>query len=154
MDVRYINPFVVAVQDVFETMIELPFQLKKPGIKKDRTPDFEISGIIGLSGAVTGCVVISLKEGLALQLASILMQETYSVFNEDVVDAIGEITNMVVGNAKSHFPEDGCTISVPSVVAGRHKVSFPSTVPIINIPCNIGSDQLSIDVAIRPNQAS
>lgn len=154
MDVRYINPFIVAVQNVFATMIELPFKLEKPGIKKDRSPDFEISGIIGLSGSVAGCVVISLKERLALQLASSLMQATFDTFDEDVIDAIGEITNMVVGNAKSHFPEDGCTISVPSIVAGRHKVSFPSTVPIINIPCKIGSEQLSIDVAIRLNKAS
>jgi chemotaxis protein CheX len=149
MDVNYINPFVVAVKDVFSTMIGLPLKLKEPSIKKKRAPDFEISGIIGLSGTVTGCVVISLEEKLAVQLASALMQETVDTFDDDAVDAIGEIANMVVGNAKSSFPEEGCAISVPSVITGRHRVSFPSTVPIINIPCEIGLQKLSIDVAIK-----
>jgi len=148
MDVNYINPFIAAVKDVFTTMIDLPFRLNKPGLKANREPDHEISGIIGLSGPVAGCVVISLKERLAIQLASRLMQERLETFDEDAVDAIGEIANMIVGNAKSCFPQDGCTISVPSVVSGKHKVSFPSTAPIITIPCEIGSDQFSIDVAI------
>ena len=130
-------------------MIDLPFRLNKPSIKEDRAPDFEISGIIGLSGSVTGCVVISLGEHLAIRLASALTQEALETLDEDAVDAIGEIANMVVGNAKSSFPEEGCTISVPSVVIGRHQVSFPSTVPIITIPCEIGPERLSIDVAIR-----
>jgi len=147
MDVNYINPFLFAVKDVFSTMIGLPLHLKKPSIKEERSPDYEISGIIGLSGSVTGCVVISLREELAIQLASSLMQETFETFDEDAVDALGEIANMIVGNAKSGFPEDGCAISVPSVVIGQHRVSFPSTVPIITIPCEVGSQPFSIDIA-------
>ena len=147
MNVNYINPFLFAVKEVFSTMIGLPLRVNKPGIKKERTPDFEISGIIGLSGSVTGCVVISLKEDLAIQLATSLTQEPFETFDEDAVDALGEIANMIVGNAKSSFPEDGCAISVPSVVIGQHRVSFPSTVPIISIPCEVGSQPFSIDVA-------
>jgi chemotaxis protein CheX len=149
MDVRYINPFVAGIKNVFATMIALPFTLHKPSIKKNRMPDFEISCIIGLSGPVVGCVVISLKEKLALELASALTQETFESFDADAVDAIGEITNMIVGNAKSNFPEVDCSISVPSVVIGQHRVSFPSSVPIITIPCEIGSERLCIDVAIQ-----
>jgi chemotaxis protein CheX len=143
---------LIAVKEVFSTMIDLPLQLNKPGINKNRTPDFGICCIIGLAGTVKGCVVISLGEKLAINLASALLQEPFENFNEDAVDAIGEITNMVVGNAKSSFPEAECSISVPSVVIGQHKVSFSSKVPIITIPCEIGSEQMSIDIAIEPQK--
>jgi chemotaxis protein CheX len=148
MDVKYINPFLAATKDIFATMIDLPLKLNKPCINKTRTPDFGICCIIGLAGTVKGCVVISVGENLAIQLASALVQEPLDAFNEDAVDAIGEIANMVVGNAKSSFPEAECSISVPSVVIGQHKVSFPSTVPIITIPCEIGTEHMNIDIAI------
>ena len=68
MDVRHINPFLVAVQEVFDTMINIPFKLGKPTIKKSVTPLYAISGIIGMSGAVTGCVVINLSEETAYKI--------------------------------------------------------------------------------------
>jgi hypothetical protein len=52
MDVKYINPFVKAVKKLFNTMIDVPFKLGTPNLKKGDTPDHEISSIIGLSGTV------------------------------------------------------------------------------------------------------
>jgi chemotaxis protein CheX len=61
MDVRYINPFLQAIQEVFDTMIQVPFKLGKPHLKEDNIPMYEVSSIIGLSGTVSGSVVISLS---------------------------------------------------------------------------------------------
>jgi len=152
MDVNYINPFLVAVQNVFDTMIEVPFQLGKPSVKRDTVVPYEISAIIGLSGSVTGSVVISLSESLALELASSLLGEDFDTVDEDCTDAIGEIANMIAGNAKTNFPGEEASISVPSVVIGKHKVSYPSGLPIIAIPCNVGAGELVLEVAIKPNE--
>lgn len=149
MDVRYINPFLVAVKELLTTMIGLPFESETPVLNGTRSAAFDISGIIGLSGPITGCVVISLPERLAIRMASGLLGDTLDSFDDDAIDAFGEITNMIVGNAKSNFPEDGCTISAPSVVMGRHEVAVPSSVPVITIPCDIGGDPLHIDVAFQ-----
>ena len=104
MDVKYINPFLIAIQNVFDTMIDVPFTLGKPTLKEDNIPTYEISGIIGLSGGVSGCVVISLSEKIALQLTSALLDEEITEVGDDCTDAIGEIANMVAGNAKNDFP--------------------------------------------------
>lgn len=37
MKAEYINPFLVAVQNVFDTMINIPFTLGKPVIKENST---------------------------------------------------------------------------------------------------------------------
>ncbi len=149
MDVKYINPFLSAVKNVFETMIEVPYTLGKPTIKKDMTSTFEISGIIGISGEVTGCVVVSFPEKIALELASALLGEKLEKVNSDCTDAIGEIANMVAGDAKKDFPQTNTTISVPSVVLGLHRIAFPKGVPIISIPCQTGKGAFAIDVAIK-----
>jgi len=35
MDARYINPFLRALRNVFDTMIGVPFTLGKPSLKSD-----------------------------------------------------------------------------------------------------------------------
>jgi len=149
MEVQYINPFLIAVQKVFDTMIDVPFVLGKPVLKKDRIPPYEVSSIIGLSGEVTGCVVISLEANIALELASALLDDEFTEIDEDCTDAIGEITNMIAGNAKTDFPGKNNAISVPTVVIGKHKLSYPKGIPIISIPCKAGDGELSIDIAIK-----
>ena len=149
MDVRYINPFLAAVKDVFETMIEVSFSVGKPCLKKDSIPLHEVSSIIGISGEVTGSVVINLSEKTALQLASALIGEQLSELDEDCVDAIGEIANMVAGSAKNGFPVQNTSLSVPTVVIGKHKVNYPSAIPIISIPCETSEGEFGVDIALK-----
>jgi chemotaxis protein CheX len=151
MDARFINPFLIAVQNIFETMIDVNFKLGKPSLKKDTVPSYEVSGIIGLSGSVSGCVVLNLSKDIALQLASALLDEKLTEVNEDCTDAIGEIANMIAGNAKTDFPVENTSISVPSVVIGKHKITYPSGVPIVSIPCETSAGRLVIDIALKDN---
>ena len=152
MDPRYIQPFVAAAKRVFDTMIEVPLSLGRPALKKGSEVPYEISGIIGLSGNVSGCVVISLSREVAFQLVGALLGETVTELNEDCTDAIGEIANMIAGNAKTDFPESGNSISVPSVVVGKHKVSYPSGLPIVFIPCRTDKGELIIEIALKNNE--
>jgi len=149
MDPNYIKPFVLAVKRIFETMIMVPFSLGKPVLKKGSEVPHEISGIIGLSGNVSGCVVISLSHAVAFQLVSSLIGEEVTELDEVCTDAIGEIANMIAGNAKTNFPSKDNSISVPSVVVGRHKVTYPSGIPIITIPCNTDKGEMIIEIALK-----
>ena len=154
IDPNYIKPFVVAAKNIFETMIEVPFNLGKPTLKKGSdVPPHEISSIIGVSGTVCGSVVISMTHDIAFQLASALMGESVNVLDDDCIDAIGEIANMIAGNAKTDFPSDNNSISVPSVVVGKHKVSYPSGVPVIAIPCVLDKGEMFIEIALKVKDA-
>ncbi|MDA8141926.1 MAG: chemotaxis protein CheX [Desulfobacteraceae bacterium] len=151
MDPKYIKPFVIAVKRVFETMITVPFSLGRPELKKGSEVPHEISSIIGLSGNVSGSVVISLSHAVAFQLASALLGEEINEFNEDCTDAIGEISNIIAGNAKTDFPTRDNAISVPSVVVGKHKVTYPSGIPIVSIPCATDKGEMIIEIALKVN---
>ncbi len=152
MDVAYINPFIDAVKNVFDTMIDIPVTVGAPTIKKNPATEFEVSAIIGLSGPVSGCVSICLSKELALYLAGALLEDEFKEIDEDCTDAIGEIANMIIGNAKSNFPDENTSISPPSVVLGKHKIATPSHfLPIVSIPCDAQKGKLVIDVAIKTN---
>ena len=66
-------------------------------------------------------------------------------------EQLGEIANIIVGNAKTDFPEGNHSISVPSVVVGRYEVSYPSGVPIICIPCETDNGKMVIEIAMKFN---
>ena len=149
MDVRYINPFLTAIQNIFDTMIGIDMLVGQPGLKTDREPAYEVSSIIGLTGDVKGCVVVNLSEKTALKFASALLGDEITELDDDCTDAIGEIANMIAGNAKTEFPEGTTSISVPSVVTGKHKVTYPSGLPIITIPCETDEGSLIVDIAIE-----
>lgn len=153
IDPNYIKPFVVAAKNLFETMIEVPFKLGKPTLKKGSdVPPHEISSIIGISGTVTGSVVISFSHAVAFQMVSALIGDEVTELDDDCTDAIGEIANMIAGNAKTDFPSNDNAISVPSVVVGKHKVSYPSGVPIITIPCITEKGEMFIEIALKASE--
>jgi chemotaxis protein CheX len=70
VDVRYINPFIEAVQHVFKTMLETDTLISKPAIKsKDATPA-DVSAIIGFAGGASGSVSLCFSRQVATKVAS------------------------------------------------------------------------------------
>ncbi len=148
MDAKYINPFLSSIKSVFDMMLGIEVNLGKPHRKEEDASRFDVSGIIGLTGVVTGTIVINMTEELALKLSSALCCEEITELNDDCIDAIGELANMITGGAKKDYPGDSNCISVPSVVLGRHKVCYPKDTPIISIPCQVEGSEFIVDVAL------
>lgn len=149
MKAVYINPFINAVRRLFKTMMDLPLSIGQPGLNREAKPQYDVCGIIDVNGEVNGRVVVSMPEAVAAQLASALLGDAIQALDEDVMDAVGEIANMIAGNAKTDFPESAGTISVPRVVIGRESVPYPAATPVIQIPCQTETGPLHIDVALR-----
>lgn len=151
MDAQYINPILNAVQDVFMTMAEMDVLAGKPALNTGKMPAYDVNGRIGLSGAVSGAICLSLSEGLSLKLASCMLEEEYGELDEDSIDALKEITNMIVGNAKSNFPDDNVEISVPDLILGKNPDIYPTGLPIISIPFSTDSGKFTVDITFRKN---
>ncbi len=88
-------------------------------------PDAEsglVTGLIGVHGSVSGFITVNLSERMALEVAGGLLQDSFSKLSSQVVDAAGELTNIIVGGIKSGLagsPWAFLTITVPSVIVGR-----------------------------------
>lgn len=124
----YVKPFVKSTILTFKDFVGFDLVAGNPHFS-GRTLDFdrEISAVIGLSGAVRGAVVISMKKDFALRITDALVGTPHSELDDDVVDAIGEIVNIIAGNIKQHV-EGGeqIVISLPTVVKGKdHRFAWP-----------------------------
>ncbi len=73
---------------------------------------------VSITGAWHGHVVVSCSAAAARHAAgALLMMDVAEVSQQDVVDALGELANIVGGNVKSTLPSV-CQISLPHVISG------------------------------------
>ena len=149
MKVEYINPFLTSLANAFLTMLGCEVKRGNLRLRDGSSPLHEISGIIGLSGKAVGMVVLSLSEAVALKAASTMLMTETTEINDDVIDAVGELANMVAGAAKAELEEYDLSVSLPSVVTGKnHEVRFPSNVTPICIPYETPWGPLTLEVGL------
>lgn len=144
-----IKAFVKSTKNVFTTMANVDIQLGKPEIKIDPTPSYDVSGIVGFSGDIAGSVVVSFCNDTAVSLVESFCGEKLSSDSDDFVDAIGELCNMIAGNAKKEF---GLTanIGIPTVIIGHnHTVARLRDVPCITIPCSCTAGHFAVEINIK-----
>jgi chemotaxis protein CheX len=126
---RYIKPFVEVTLSTFKEFVGIDIDPKNPFfLDPEKEFGWDISSVIGLSGAVKGAVIISMKQELAIRVTEILTETTHEELDADVVDAVGEIVNIVAGNIKPKVPNgDRIVISIPTIVKGKeHYIAWPS----------------------------
>lgn len=121
--------------DVFATMMQCKLTRGKLIIGNGAQPTMDISGIIGLSGRASGTVVLSVDRAVAISATEVLLGQRYTAINGDVIDAVGELTNMVAGRAKAGLEHLAMSLALPTVITGKnHVISFGSATQTLAIP--------------------
>ncbi len=149
MKAEYINPFIKSLVNTFDTMVGCQFTQEEIKLKEGSDPKYEISGVIGLSGNAEGTVVLNISREVALKAASTMLMTELTEIDEDVIDAIGELTNMIAGSAKGELEGYSLSVSLPSVITGRdHHVNFSSKVPPISVSFSSDWGPLVLEVGL------
>lgn len=152
MDVRYVNPFLEGTVSVLKTMAFIEPRPGKPYVKQNNLAQGDISGIIGLTGAVKGSLALSFSERCIVRIVSNMLGEEIKSVNGDIKDAVGEITNMVSGVARKKLEEMNLTISaaIPTVVAGKsHSILHVLGGPSLIIPFETDHGPFVVDVCLK-----
>jgi len=153
----YVEPFVEVTINTFKEFVGIDVTPRHPHfLDPDVAFEWDISAVIGLSGAVKGAVIISMKSDLAIKLTELLTDDNHSEIDADVVDAIGEINNIIAGNIKPKVPNgDKIVISIPTIIKGKeHSIAWPSKqTRILCIPHKaFDNDIFHLMVAIKLDQ--
>lgn len=155
MDPAFVEAFTFSIENFFSTMILAPVEIAPPSVLNPADEHHDVSGIIGLSGEVTGSVVVSFPIATAEALVTRFAGTPIAHSDEDFTDAIGEVTNMIAGGAKSNFPHTAVSISCPSVVVGPgHKVFRRHDLPVVCFACNSELGKFGVQVTMKVNDQS
>lgn len=137
MDVELAKPFIKAAINVISTMAFITPVAGKPFVKKNTVAQGDVTGLVGLTGEKNGSVSISFSRPCAVAIVKGMLGDYISDIMNDVRDAVGEITNMVSGQARAGLAEKGMVFqgSTPSVIMGDgHTISHMAKTPIMAIP--------------------
>ncbi len=147
---QYINPFLDALVNAFDMMLGCKVQRGALTLSSKKMATHDYSGVIGLSGEAVGTVVVSLSSSVALKAtAAMLMTTEDQVTREEIVDAVGELANMVAGAAKAKLEEFQLSVSLPNVITGEgHEICFPSNVTPICVPYESDWGPLTLEVGM------
>ena len=76
--------------------------------------------------------------------------QKYSAITQDVIDGVGELTNILAGNAKKDLVDFKIVISLPGIVTGTNGfINWPKGIPVITIPFESEFGSFSVIVSLQ-----
>ncbi|MFP5238666.1 chemotaxis protein CheX [Fundidesulfovibrio soli] len=136
-DAEIAKPFVQATKHVLSTMAMLDPAPGKPYVKKNNNAAGDVSAVVGLTGDKHGSISISFSKKCAVAIVKNMLGDDVQDIIQDAKDAVGEITNMISGQARAGLSQMGLTMqaSTPTVIFGdNHTITHVTTGPVIAIP--------------------
>jgi chemotaxis protein CheX len=152
INVDYINPFIEATINTFQTMVNVVPTRDKVFLKGEGEEVYGVSGIIGLGGEATGAVVLNFPEAVAIATVGRFVGEEVSTITSGVVDGVGELTNIIAGDAKNRLLQKGYKfeIGLPKIVTGRSYITAQNkAIPCIVISFNSELGKFCIEVSLK-----
>ena len=133
-------------------MLDIDLVNREPVVKGIRITTADVTGVIGFTGDREGTMTVSMSTSTALTIYSRLFNEQYSKITPEIIDAVGELTNIISGQARKELENQGLHVVayVPIVFSGKGvKISFitkgmPTTVPF-SFTLDGAREELSLD---------
>jgi chemotaxis protein CheX len=151
-----VDNLVSATKEVMETMVsregvEFAIPIEGDALR----PKSNIVGTVAFAGSVSGLVAFysTFETG---QSITVSMLGSPDVSRSQVVDAIGEITNMISGSLRTKLSADGSSwaMSIPTVTTGSDfYTKCVSDVRRILCPFRIGEYEVFVELIISREQA-
>ena len=155
---QLVQQIIGATRKVFETMLGVGVSPRDQGPGPETfSPEDRVVALVGLAGARVGAGSVLCSGALARTLTGkMLMMDCPAAVNTEVLDAVGEIANMIVGSIKSDI-EQRCGpigLSTPTVVYGRDLVAHSvGQQPWTIVAFSCLEDQLLVQVYLAPDNA-
>lgn len=149
---EFINPFLEATVLVVKTMAALEPVPGTPSIKKESSSRGDISGIVGITGEAEGSLSITFHKDCILHITSQMLGEEKKEINNEVKDAVGELTNMISGDSRRRLQLLGHTFqgAIPSVVSGpEHEIKHITNGPVLSIPFATKAGGFTVEVCFK-----
>jgi chemotaxis protein CheX len=149
MEARYLNPFILATQEVFNSMLGIGLTLFKPQLKTEKTSSASVTGLLGFAGDKKGNIALSMGERAVCTAYQKMTGEWPDSMGPEVIDAVGELTNIISGQARKQLDDVDLhlTATIPIVVRGEGvNINFITKTPIISLSFtfSMGSGQKEI----------
>jgi len=147
------NAIRAATEEVFSIMLGIEVAAGEAEMGQAGQNHSGVVAVLGLTGAWSGSGQLSCDSGLALRIASKLLMADYETVDEEVLDAIAEVANMIVGNAKTALENTlgPMGLSAPAVFYGGDFVTRVVGNPqMVRVPFTCPEGSLTVQIVVAP----
>jgi chemotaxis protein CheX len=123
----------------------------KPFVKEDEFAIGTVSAIITISGDAAGTMALSFTDPCIRAIVRGLLGVDDNEVQQYVEDAVGELTNMICGDARARLREEGFSLhaGIPSIIRGeRQRIEHSDNGPRLAIPFQTHYGQFMVEVVM------
>jgi chemotaxis protein CheX len=147
-----------ATAEVFSTMLGI--EVETAPVHTDQSNPSVNEGVmafVGIAGPWVGSGVISCTASFACRVCELFLMTEAVAVSEEVLDAVGELANMIIGNFKTAAEAmvGPLGLSVPTVIYGRNFTSKSlGNNDWLVLPFKCGDDSFEVRVWFAPASES
>ncbi len=145
--------FAESLGSTAEMMLGEEVRIDKPTVQKGHKAFGDLSAVIGFGGdGVSGVLSLRFTQAAALGLYEAMMGESLERCGPEVHDCIGEIANIVLGNAKTLFAARDVhfLISIPTIIEGpNHSIRMRNRMAVVDIPFGFREHSCLMEIALE-----
>ena len=152
MDANLVNPFIEATLNTLETAAATTAERGKAFVKRDAFATGPITGVLRLSGDKNATISLSFSKNTILSIVSRLFGETMTELNDEIKDAVGEISNMISGQATNTLVQGGgqYKVSLLTVVLDeKHIIPHIGNYPAVALPFKTDSGEFTMEMCFE-----
>lgn len=141
-----------ATKEVFSTMVMMDPTDDYPMREPVNRFKCSITGMVGFAGTYSGVISMHCPVSLAMKITANMLGMECDEVNEDLNDAIGEISNMLGGSVKQVLSKGGLDVklSIPTVIAGEdYTVNSLSDSDCVVIPFKVDDDKFLVGLVLK-----
>jgi chemotaxis protein CheX len=151
-----VNSICQSMAQIFSTMLGVEIEQGDASIESGSLEANDgVVSLIGLAGSWAGMGSITCSPNLACRICSQMLMTESSAVDEEVLDAVAELTNMVVGNVKTDLEAElgPLGLSIPTVVFGRNfRTKSAGHADWIVVRFSWQDEPLVVRVCLAPNE--
>jgi len=154
MNVKYINPFIQSVSELFDSMFRSDVRRGNLSMSAIDATAADLVALIGITGAVQGNVAVAMPAGTATGMVGKLLGMEILEIDAVTTDGVAEVVNMIAGGAKSKLSSEANSaplqLTLPTVLRGSDfAVSFPSQSLWLDIPFESDLGPFNLRVTLK-----
>lgn len=153
MDNSYVaKVFVAATVNVLSTMAGFTPAVGRPFVKKDMAACGDVTAIVGVVGDKRGSIAVTFTKSSAIAVARAMLGDDIQDVLQDIKDTVGEVTNMISGQARAMLAEQGLSMqgSTPILIMGdNHTVSHMTNAPVMALPFSSSMGAFTVEFCLE-----
>lgn len=151
-DKRLLNAFAEGVSKTLQMMANTPVTYGKPTIETNYVLRGEIAGVVGMTAPpLRGTLSLGFPKNSILLIFENMLGEKQTEITQEVCDAVGELTNMIYGTAKTTLNQLGYNfeMALPTVIHGNFNMTTDSKGATLVLPVKLTpNDEFFVGISV------